>query len=166
MTDHLLHWTVRINGADSRLLWEMLYDHLNESELKHVTEKLVEVIESISINGDTPAKLLGERIYNYLLEHYLSTDRNIWKLEVSHTFAQEGIFAYLDSLLEKEPPRVYLSYEILQSRIQQNSDEKATSLLHKIEVLRSQLISMAFVQKENVEHVSPLEGWIELKRNN
>ncbi|WP_238651789.1 hypothetical protein [Paenibacillus piscarius] len=166
MTDHLLHWTVRINGADSRSLWELLYEHLNEAELIEVADRLAEVIECISLNGDTPAELLGDRIYSYLLEHYLSSDQNIWKLEVSHTFAREGIFAYLDSLLEKEPPRVYLSYEILQSRIHHSSDEKVTSLLHKIEVLRKQLISIAFVKKENVEHVAPLEGWIELKRNN
>ncbi|ULO04753.1 hypothetical protein H1230_16445 [Paenibacillus sp. 19GGS1-52] len=162
MTDHMLRWTVLVNGADSQSLWELLYDHLDELETVEVTAKLVEVIDCISQNCDIPVDLLGNRAYTLLRELHLPSDNMIFFLKEIDCFITDGIASSLDMLFELAPPRVIYSYKIVQAQFRQRKDEGVPALLSKMEMLQKQLHSIVTEKKKAFYQQKPMEGWIEL----
>jgi len=164
MIEIMLRWTVRVNGADSRALWEVLYEHLNEAETLETTEKLAEVIECISLNCDLPAELLGNSAYSRLLDHHLPSDKLIWLMERNHSFPSDEFIGFLDLLLEQVPPRVHFSYEIVQSWLRDRKEEDGVSaLLAKVEGLRRRLITIGSEKEKAFFYEEPLVGWVELR---
>lgn len=162
MVKIILHWTVRVTGAKSRELWEILYENFEEKETEEITAKLADVIEAISINGDSPHELIGARAYSLLLDHYLSSDKIIWFLYQNNGFGREGIVKILDLLFMQEPPRVHLSYQIVEAQFRHKEDEGVSDFLIKVEELRRQLIHTASGYKNGVFYCEePLEGWVE-----
>ncbi|GMX67458.1 hypothetical protein Elgi_67310 [Paenibacillus elgii] len=162
MTNHMLRWTVMVNGADSRSLWENLYDFWDEEKIAEITIRLSDVIECISLNCDSPVELLGDRAYAILLDYHLPSDKMIWILERMHGFNLDGILAYLDLLFEQVTPRIHLSYEIVKDRLRHSEDDGVSALLSKVEKLRKQLITTASEKKTTFYHKEPLEGWVEM----
>lgn len=166
MTDIMLRWTVKVNGADSQALWEILYDNLNEEEEEEVTLKLAKVIDCISLNHDSPLELLGKRAFSRLLERHLTSDKMILMFEKLNCFEVDGIVTVLDTLFDVDPPQVLLSYEIVQYELQHRVDDEVLRLLSKVKTLRRQLIQTAFNKKSEFDKEEPLEGWVELWQEN
>ncbi|WP_338543488.1 hypothetical protein [Paenibacillus tundrae] len=162
MVEIILEWTVRVSGAESRELWEIVFQNLEETEREEITVKLADVIEAISNNCDSPVELIGSHAYSLLLTHHLTSDHIIWYLHKNNGFIGDGMVTFLDFIFNQDPPpRVHKSYLIVQSHFRDNEDEHMLNLLNKVETLRKKLIKTSSDKKYVYHSREPLEGWKE-----
>ncbi|WP_426332944.1 hypothetical protein ACN9MH_17325 [Paenibacillus silvae] len=163
MVEIIFKWTVRVNGADSRELWEILYQNLDEKETEEITANLADVIEAISTNYELPSELIGVHAYSLLLNQYLTSDKIIWFLDQNNDLIEtDGIVSFLDLIFTQSPPRVHLSYLIVKSLFKDREDDGVQEFLSKVEIQRKELIRTASNKDgDKYYYKEPLEGWLE-----
>ncbi|WP_145410831.1 hypothetical protein [Paenibacillus xylanexedens] len=161
----ILEWTVRVNGGNSKALWQMFFASLPPEEAEVYVTELNNYIESISLNEENPVELLGKDLFNELIQYHLPGDRGLLVLLKQGKHISQENLPLLERLFQSSPPRVHSFCQFIEKELRKSldSDKEIISFLEVVKEQRSEIIRRGSQQKTLFNSEPELEGWITMR---
>lgn len=161
----LLKWSVSKVEVKSKALWNIFFKE-NQEERDYYELLLLNYIECIESRNERLSDVFGEAIFNDRLFPKLTADylivEAIYEMKQSKMEAKkiyDSISELLDRQYQEQPPKLYLTNEIVKNLCKESSSEKAKIFMKSIDKVIEDINQKVGKQEEEFYDNDELIGW-------